>query len=111
MMLWPLRAEKARFGLDAGVGGMYGIARYDTVDGRSRQTWGAFAMRAGADIEVGGPRLSLLFSFQGHAVVTPVDTATIDGPLFADSTPADRRAPVTRLATWVSGTIGLGYRF
>jgi len=111
LLLWPFRADVARFGLDMGVGGIYSIARYDLAQGRSRQSWGAFAVRAGFDVEVGGPRLSLLLSLQAHGVITPVDTAVSEGSLFEGTTKSERRAPVTPLASWVSGTLGLGYRF
>lgn len=109
--VWPLRARQARFGLDAGVGGLYAIARYDVDGARSRQSWGSVTVRAGVDVEVGGPRLSLLFSLHGYGVVTPTETAVSEGPLFEGTRASQRRAPVSRWASWVSGSLGLGYRF
>lgn len=111
LYVWPLRARQARFGLDAGIGGLYAIARYDVDGDRSRQSWGSFTVRAGVDIEVGGPRLSLLFSLQGYGVVTPIDAAVSEGPLFLDTRPEQRDAPVSKYASWVTGALGLGYRF
>lgn len=109
VILFFLRGPIGRLGVDAGVGGVAHLARYDINDTDSSQLWGSFAVRAGVDVELTARRVAFVVNVRGYGIVSTPDIVTSRGPLF--ETKSDPVAPSARLQTAISGSLGLAYRF
>lgn len=110
VILFFLRGPIGRLGVDAGVGGIAHLARYDINERDSSQLWGSFAIRAGVDVELTARRVAFVVNVRGYGIVSTPDVVRSRGPLF-ETKAQPALAPSPRLQTAISGSLGLAYRF
>lgn len=110
VILFFLRGPIGRLGVDAGVGGVGHLARYDVNERDSSQLWGSFAVRAGVDVELTARRVAFVVNVRGYGLVSTPEIVTNTGPLFENKT-RPVLAPSAALQTAISGSLGIAYRF
>ena len=112
VLLYVARGAIGQLALDAGGGGMMHAIRYELADRPGgTQIVGAGFFRVGVDLELRLRRLAFTASLRSYGVITDVARTRSRGLLFADTTAAERRAPVAAFQTHLLGSIGIAYRF
>jgi hypothetical protein len=109
-VLWLVRGDVARLGIDGGVGGVFQRVAYEIgEDPRSTQRFGSLLARAGADAEFVLRRVAVVLSLRSYGIVTGRERTHVSGPAFEGD--ASAAAPVSTYQTYLAASAGLAYRF
>lgn len=90
---------------------MFNLIRYEIGDERSTQRFGSGFIRAGVDAELLTRRVAFVFALRVYGVMTNPSSARNRGPVFRGQPTVARQAAVSRLQTFVVGSLGVAYRF
>ncbi len=110
LLLYLSRGDIFQLAFSGGLGGLGTVVRYETQRAKGRQSFGAFAVRAGVDAEFLLKRVALILSFRAYGLAYGTHTRT-QGALFEDASGTEQRPPVPGFATMLLVTAGIAYRF
>lgn len=110
VLLYLSRGDIFQLALSGGIGGLGTLLRYETPAGKGRQSFGAFAVRAGVDAEFLIKRVALVLSFRTYGLAYG-SAARTSGAVFDGTSASERRPPMPAFATMLLATAGVAYRF